>query len=101
MLGSSNRIFAVSSLSTRAILWCPPVRFCSFLEMFFDAMMIDYLLAAVFQNDGSDMGDLLEDDQVILPRKQLAVKRRLVTLFCYLNSLDTKQGGCTYFPKVC
>lgn len=46
-----------------------------------------------------DMGDLLEDDQVILPRKQLAVKRRLVTLFCYLNSLDTKQGGCTYFPK--
>lgn len=46
-----------------------------------------------------DMGDLLEDDQVLLPRKHLAVKRRLVTLFAYLNDLAEDQGGCTYFPK--
>jgi prolyl 4-hydroxylase len=46
-----------------------------------------------------DMGDLLGDDEVILPQKQLGVKRRLVTLFCYLNTLDKDQGGCTYFPQ--
>lgn len=46
-----------------------------------------------------DMGDLLEDDQVLLPRKHLVVKRRLVTLFAYLNDLTEDQGGCTYFPK--
>ena len=34
-----------------------------------------------------------------LPRKNLACKRRLVTIFCYLNTLDDDEGGCTYFPK--
>lgn len=45
-----------------------------------------------------DMGDLMEDDQVRLPRKNLAVKRRLVTIFCYLNTLEKGAGGDTYFP---
>lgn len=46
-----------------------------------------------------DLGDLLDDDQVQLPPKHFAVKRRLVTIFVYLNDLDKGQGGCTYFPK--
>jgi prolyl 4-hydroxylase len=49
-----------------------------------------------------DMGDLLEDDGddiVTLPRKNIVVKRRLVTIFCYLNTLQEDQGGATYFPK--
>ncbi|KAL3912119.1 MAG: hypothetical protein SGARI_001318 [Bacillariaceae sp.] len=48
-----------------------------------------------------DMGDLKDDDTVALPPKSLAtgVKRRLVTLFCYLNSLEDDQGGATHFPK--
>ena len=45
------------------------------------------------------MGDLLDDDQVVLPKKHMAVKRRLVTLFFYLNTLQEDEGGCTYFPK--
>ena len=46
-----------------------------------------------------DLGDLLADDQVLLPRKQVSIKRRLVTIFVYLNDLKGDQGGCTYFPK--
>jgi len=46
-----------------------------------------------------DLGDLLDDDRVLLPRKQLTMKRRLVTIFVYLNDLGKDQGGCTYFPK--
>ncbi len=46
-----------------------------------------------------DLGDLLENDEVLLPRKHLAIKRRLVTIFVYLNDLTKEQGGCTYFPK--
>eukprot|EP00934_Nitzschia_sp_Nitz4_P009265 Nitzschia sp. Nitz4//scaffold31_size150131//117489//120534//NITZ4_002847-RA/size150131-augustus-gene-0.8-mRNA-1//1//CDS//3329547716//9255//frame0 len=46
-----------------------------------------------------DMGDLLDNDEVVLPPKNLAVKRRLVTLFVYLNDLSKDQGGGTYFPK--
>ena len=46
-----------------------------------------------------DMGDLKDDDTVELPKKDLAVKRRLVTIFCYLNTLENGQGGATYFPK--
>lgn len=46
-----------------------------------------------------DLGDLLDTDEVELPRKSLMLKRRLVTLFVYLNDLQPCQGGCTYFPK--
>jgi hypothetical protein len=45
-----------------------------------------------------DMGDLLDDDTVMLPHKDVMYKRRLVTFFCYLNSLEPHQGGATYFP---
>jgi len=45
------------------------------------------------------MGELLEDDQVVLPKKEVGIKRRLVTIFVYLNDLEINQGGCTYFPK--
>ena len=50
-----------------------------------------------FFNIHHDMGDLLDDDTVLLPPKHFAVKRRLVTIFCYLNTIE--EGGCTYFPK--
>jgi len=46
-----------------------------------------------------DLGNLLEDDTVQLPSKDYACKRRLVTMFCYLNTLQEDEGGCTYFPK--
>lgn len=47
-----------------------------------------------------DMGDLDEDTkQVALPHKNVLVKRRLVTIFCYLNDLPVEAGGCTYFPE--
>lgn len=46
-----------------------------------------------------DLGELLENDEVLLPPKNLLVKRRLVTLFVYLNDLEENQGGETYFPK--
>ncbi|KAL3923777.1 MAG: hypothetical protein SGILL_001451 [Bacillariaceae sp.] len=45
------------------------------------------------------MGELKDDDTVERPKKDAAVKRRLVTLFCYLNTLEDGQGGETYFPK--
>jgi prolyl 4-hydroxylase len=50
-----------------------------------------------------DLGTLIDDDgdeygTVELPPKSTHVKRRLVTLFCYLNTVE--QGGCTYFPAL-
>ena len=47
-----------------------------------------------------DLGNLLDDDTVQLPPKDHGCKRRLVTLFCYLNTLQDDEGGCTYFPNV-
>lgn len=44
-----------------------------------------------------DMGDLDDDGAVALPPKTPYSKRRLVTLFCYLNTVQ--QGGSTYFPE--
>jgi prolyl 4-hydroxylase len=47
-----------------------------------------------------DMGDLAEDGSVAVPPRSPFSKRRLVTLFCYLNDLDAEtQGGATRFPK--
>jgi hypothetical protein len=46
-----------------------------------------------------DMGILLDDDTVLLPHKDFLYKRRLVTIFCYLNSLEQQHGGATYFPQ--
>lgn len=46
-----------------------------------------------------DLGDLREDGTVILPKKDIILKRRLVTIFVYLNDLTDGQGGCTYFPN--
>jgi len=45
------------------------------------------------------MGDLIDNDQVKLPKKHVVVKRRVLTLFFYLNTLTDDQGGCTHFPK--
>jgi prolyl 4-hydroxylase len=46
-----------------------------------------------------DMGDYNEETgHVELPSKSVLVKRRLVTIFCYLNDLEDSQGGCTGFP---
>ena len=42
-----------------------------------------------------DLGDLNDDGEVMLPKKSFFVKRRLVTLFCYLN--DCARGGATHF----
>ncbi|CAB9497761.1 Prolyl 4-hydroxylase [Seminavis robusta] len=46
-----------------------------------------------------DMGDYNEETgEVALPPKSVLVKRRLVTIFCYLNDLPANAGGCTGFP---
>jgi prolyl 4-hydroxylase len=64
-----------------------------------EAIQLVRYLPGQFFGVHHDLGDLLENDQVTLPPKHLAVKRRLVTIFCYLNTLETDQGGCTHFPK--
>lgn len=46
-----------------------------------------------------DMGEILPDDTAVTPPKSIFVKRRLVTIFIYLNTLDQEQGGATLFPK--
>jgi prolyl 4-hydroxylase len=43
-----------------------------------------------------DMGDLDDDGCVALPQKCPYSKRRLITIFCYMNAVDA--GGSTYFP---
>jgi prolyl 4-hydroxylase len=44
-----------------------------------------------------DLGIFNDDDcSVELPPKHTLYKRRLATIFCYLN--DVAEGGCTYFP---
>lgn len=43
-----------------------------------------------------DMGILYEDGSVELPEKRPWAKRRLVTVFVYLN--EVCEGGCTHFP---
>ena len=64
-----------------------------------EAIQLVRYLPGQFFGIHHDLGNLLEDDTVELPRKNLACKRRLVTIFCYLNTLDDDEGGCTYFPK--
>ena len=46
-----------------------------------------------------DMADINANGDVVLPPKRYEAKRRLVTLFVYLNTLSDEQGGCTYFPN--
>lgn len=64
-----------------------------------EALQLVQYLPGQFFGIHHDLGNLLEDDTVQLPRKELACKRRLVTIFCYLNTLRDDEGGCTYFPK--
>ena len=64
-----------------------------------EALQLVRYLPGQFFGIHHDLGNLLEDDSVELPRKDLACKRRLVTIFCYLNTLGDEEGGCTYFPK--
>jgi hypothetical protein len=64
-----------------------------------EALQLVRYLPGQFFGVHHDLGDLLENDEVTLPRKNLLAKRRLVTLFCYLNTLEKGQNGCTYFPK--
>ncbi len=64
-----------------------------------EALQLVRYLPGQFFGVHHDLGNLLEDDSVELPRKDLACKRRLVTIFCYLNTLGDDEGGCTYFPK--
>ena len=45
-----------------------------------------------------DLGDLTRDQTTVeMPPKSYFCKRRLVTIFCYLNTVD--QGGATHFPR--
>jgi hypothetical protein len=64
-----------------------------------EALQLVRYLPGQFFGIHHDLGNLLEDDTVQLPPKKLACKRRLVTIFCYLNTLRDGEGGCTYFPK--
>mmetsp|Transcript_17490 Transcript_17490/g.49407 ORF Transcript_17490/g.49407 Transcript_17490/m.49407 type:complete len:665 (+) Transcript_17490:3-1997(+) len=64
-----------------------------------EALQLVRYLPGQFFGVHHDMGDLLDDGDVVLPPKHLAVKRRLVTVFVYLNTLEEGQGGCTYFPR--
>lgn len=45
-----------------------------------------------------DMGEVDEGGHVILPGTHDGCKRRLVTIFVYLNDVDKDAGGCTHFP---
>ena len=36
--------------------------------------------------------------KVELPKKSIWYQRRMITLFCYLNTVPPKNGGATYFP---
>lgn len=59
-----------------------------------------------FFNIHHDMADYKDDDDetsdttssLVLPPKNPLYKRRLVTIFCYLNHVE--QGGETYFPAM-
>ena len=64
-----------------------------------EALQLVRYLPGQFFGVHHDLGNLLDDDSVQLPRKELTSKRRLVTIFCYLNTLGDDEGGCTYFPK--
>ena len=64
-----------------------------------EALQLVRYLPTQFFGIHHDLGDLLDTDEVTLPPKNQFAKRRLVTLFCYLNTLDKNSGGCTYFPK--
>jgi prolyl 4-hydroxylase len=44
-----------------------------------------------------DLGNLHPDGTVTLPTKAIFCKRRIATLFCYLNHVE--DGGSTYFPE--
>jgi prolyl 4-hydroxylase len=44
-----------------------------------------------------DLGSLFDDGSVELPPRQPWTRRRLVTIFCYINDLEA-EGGCTHFP---
>jgi prolyl 4-hydroxylase len=46
-----------------------------------------------------DLGEVDEDGRVILPGTHDGCKRRLVTIFIYLNELEKDAGGCTHFPS--
>jgi hypothetical protein len=47
----------------------------------------------------TDLGDYnAETHCVDLPPKSIFAKRRIVTLFCYLNSVP--EGGATHFPSL-
>jgi prolyl 4-hydroxylase len=49
-----------------------------------------------------DLGSLFDDGSVELPPRQPWVRRRLGTIFCYINDLEVQEGGggggCTHFP---
>ena len=48
-----------------------------------------------------DLGDLDEERETVsLPVRNLFSKRRLATIFCYLNDLPEGAGGETHFPDV-
>ena len=64
-----------------------------------EALQLVRYLPGQFFGIHHDLGNLLEDDTVELPRKDWLCKRRLVTMFCYLNTLEDDAGGATYFPK--
>lgn len=46
-----------------------------------------------------DMTSIMNDGSLEVPLRSVNAKRRIVTIFCYLNTLNLDQGGATYFPE--
>ena len=64
-----------------------------------EALQLVRYLPGQFFGVHHDLGDYHPDDgTVALPPKSCLVKRRLVTIFCYLNDCSNG-GGATHFPR--
>jgi hypothetical protein len=65
-----------------------------------EALQLVRYLPGQFFGVHHDLGEYDESTGVVgLPPKSYLSKRRLVTLFCYLNDLDPSAGGATCFPQ--
>jgi prolyl 4-hydroxylase len=83
-----SRIAAIEQKAAR-LLGC-------YSSEFVEPLQLVRYLPGQFFGPHHDMADLQADGRVVMPPKSFFVKRRIVTVFCYLNEVD--QGGATWFP---